>query len=269
MWLILCLAASALAADNARDIVREAMERDQRNLELLDTYMFERRTLQHTYEKDGRLKKTTEEIHEVFHVDGTEIERLIRKDGKELTDREKAAEQRRIDKVIQKIRNESPKDRAKRRGEREKDREEEKEARREVLDAFDFQLLGEEPVRGRECWKITGQPRGDFRGKGRRADQMKKVSGAVWIDKQTYELVRMNLDTKDTISFGWFLLRLQPGAQIRLEQQLINQEVWLPVAIDIRADARVLGKMLRVGLEMTYDKFRKFQADSQLIVTEQ
>jgi hypothetical protein len=95
------------------------------------------------------------------------------------------------------------------------------------------------------------------------------VKGVVWIDQETYELTRMELDTHETISFGWFLVRLQPGAKIRLDQTLVNNEVWLPKEIDIRADARLLGKMLRVGIEIRYDKFRKFSSDSKLVLGEQ
>lgn len=269
MKYLLLLAAATVFAQDPKEIMRRAMERDERNLALLDTYIFERRTVEKTFDKDGTLKQDTLKVHEVFHVDGSEIERLLEKNGKPLSPKEQAEEQKRVDKEIEKIRTESPKQRAKRRGETEKDRREEIEARREVLEAFDFKLTGVESIRGRPCWGIRGDPKPGFNGKGRRADQMKKVKGTVWIDQQTHEFTRMELDTHDTISFGWFLLRLQPGARIRLEQTLINDEVWLPTEIDVRADARLLGKMLRVGIEVRYDKFRKFSSDSKLIVGEQ
>lgn len=265
---LLLLSAVTVFAADPREIITKALERDSRNLELLNTYMFERKTVQHNYNKQGKLEKTTEELHEVFHVDGSEIERLIAKNGKPLSPSEQQQEQRRVDKLISKINSESPKDRARRRGETEKDRREEQEARREMLDAFQFTMTGEETLGGRLCWGIRGEPRPGFTGKGRRADQMRKVRGTVWIDQATYELVRMDLNTHETISLGWFLLRLQPGAQIHLEQSLINNEVWLPVTVGIRADARVLGKMLRVGINMEYSKFRKFSSDSKLVVAE-
>ncbi len=265
-WLFL---AASLCAQDPKEIIKRAMERDERNLAMLDTYMYERKTIQKTYDKDGRLKEDNEDLHEVFHVDGAEIERLLMKKGKPLSPKEEQAEQKRVDKEIAKIKNESPRERAKRRGETEKDKREEIEARKEVLDAFQFALVGEKAILGRKCWGIRGEPRPGFAGKGRRADQMKKVKGVVWVDQETYELTRMELDTHDTISFGWFLVRLQPGAKIRLDQTLVNNEVWLPKEIDIRADARLLGKMLRVGIEIRYDKFRKFSSDSKLVLGEQ
>ncbi len=265
-WLFL---AASLYAQDPKEIIKRAMERDERNLAMLDTYMYERKTIQKTYDKDGRLKDDTEDLHEVFHVDGSEIEKLLMKKGKALSPKEEQAEQKRVDREVAKIKNESPKERARRRGETEKDKREEIQARKEVLDAFQFELVGEKPILGRKCWGIRGAPRPGFTGKGRRADQMKKVKGVVWVDQETYELTRLELDTHDTISFGWFLFRLQPGAKIRLDQTLINNEVWLPKEIDIRADARLLGKMLRVGIEIRYDKFRKFSSDSRLVLGDQ
>lgn len=269
MKLFLILLAGCVLAQDPREILKRAMEKDERNLSLLDTYMYERRTLQRMYEKDGKLKETTDKVHEVFHVDGSEIERLMMKNGKALSEKDQEAERKRVDKEIAKIKNESPKDRARRRGETDKDKREEVEARREVFDAFELKLVGVQKINGRQCWGIRGDPRAGFVGKGRRADQMKKVKGTAWIDQESYELARLEMDTHDTISFGWFLFRLQPGAKIRVDQTLINGEVWLPKEIDVRADARLLGKMLRVGIEVRYDKFRKFSADSKLVAGEQ
>ncbi len=265
---LLLLAGCVLAQDPA-EIMKRAMGRDERNLAILDTYMYERKTNQRLFDKDGKLKEDTQEVHEVFRIDGTEIERLLLKKGKALSAKEEASEQKRVDKEIAKIKNESPKERAKRRGETDKDKREEIEARREILEAFNFTMVGEQQIAGRKCWGIRGEPRSGFVGKGRRADQMKKVKGVAWIDQDSYEFTRLELDTHDTISFGWFLFRLQPGTKIRLDQALINNEVWLPKEIDVRADARLLGKMLRVGIEIRYDKFRKFSSDSKLILGEQ
>ncbi|WP_031500150.1 hypothetical protein [Bryobacter aggregatus] len=263
------LFAASLTAQDARDIVRRAMEKDARNFALQDTYLYERKTILRFLDKNGRVEETKENLDEIFHVDGSPLERHLIKNGKRLTEKEQAAEQKRVDKEVAKIQNESPKERAKRRGETEKDRKEELEGRREVLEAFNFSLEGKETMDGRPTWKIRGDQRPGFTGKGRRADQMKKVRGHVWIDEASYELVRMEMTTTDTISFGWFLFRLSEGAHILFQQAFINNEVWLPKKIDVRADARLLGKLKRVGAEVSYDKFRKFRSESKLITEPQ
>ncbi len=269
MRVLLCVAAAlALQAQDPKEIIKRSMERDARNLTLLDTYIYESKTRIQTFDKNGRVEETIENADEVFHVDGSRVERHLVKKGKALTGRDDAAEQKRVDREIAKIKSESPKERAKRRGETEKDKREEIEARREISEAYDFKLIGSQKINGRLCWGLEGAPRPGFQGRGRRADQLKKLKGKVWIDQATYELVKLDLDSIDTISFGWFIFRLSAGARIELEQALVNNEVWLPQRIGIRADARILGKLKRVGIDIGYSKFRKFSSDSKLVVAE-
>lgn len=249
-----------------REIVAKSLERDERNLEILNTYTYEKHTTIRMLEKDGSVKKTESKVEEVIRIDGTEVERLVEKNGKALEGKEAEEARKKLDKEVEKIKKESPSERAKRRGETEKDKREEREARREVLEAYDFALLGSEERNGRLAWKIEGKPKPGWKGKGRRANQFKALQGRLWIDQETYEWVRMELDSIDTISFGWFLFRLQPGARIQVDQTQVNGEVWLPKHVNVRADARLIGKMVRVDIEQDYRNFRKFSSDSKLIV---
>jgi hypothetical protein len=267
MRLLLPLALGfALWAQDPKEIVGKALARDERNYELRNSYTYEKATVVRTRDKDGSVKKTESKVEEVIHIDGTEVERLVEKDGKALDAKQEAEQRKKVDKEVEKIKKESPSERAKRRGETEKDLREEREARREVLDAYDFTLLGSEERDGRLTWKIAGKPKAGWKGKGRLANQIKAVEGRIWVDQATYEWVRMELDSTDTISYGWFFLRLQPGAKIQVEQTRVNDEVWLPRRVDIHADARLIGKMVRVDIEQEYRKFRKFSSDSRLIV---
>jgi hypothetical protein len=48
----------------------------------------------------------------------------------------------------------------------------------------------------------------------------------------------------------------------------VNDEVWLPSQIAIKASARLgIFKRLRVEENTTYRNYRKFQTDSRLVVT--
>ena len=74
----------------------------------------------------------------------------------------------------------------------------------------------------------------------------------------------------DTISFGWFVARLGKGARLRFEQVRVNQEVWLPSHIGVAASARVaLLKRYSVEQDITYKRYRKFQADSRIVSTQE
>jgi hypothetical protein len=88
--------------------------------------------------------------------------KLIAKDDKPLSAKEAAKEDEKIQKIIDKRKDESEVNR-KKRGEKElKDREEERAFVREVADAYNFKLVGAEGVAGRNAWVIEGEPRPGF-----------------------------------------------------------------------------------------------------------
>jgi len=53
---------------------------------------------------------------------------------------------------------------------------------------------------------------------------------------------------------------------ISFSQTRVNDEVWLPRAAHIRADARLgLLKTFRMGFDLAYSNYRKFQSESQVV----
>lgn len=264
---ILCLAMAVTwvaSGEDVKEIFRRAVEKDERNYGVRDQYTFREESTVEFLEKDGRTKSVQRRTKEVLFYDGTQLERLVAKDGKPLSEKEAREEKERIDREIAKMKRESPAARAKRRGESAAALKEETEGRRQVMEAFDLTLKGEQVVAGRPCWLIHGKPRADFRPKGRRADQLKKFQGDACIDKVTSDWMRLEMETTDTISFGLFVLRLQPGASVKLEQTRVNDEVCFPSKIDIAASARLLGMMKRVRVTVRYSDFKKFATDSTI-----
>ena len=86
------------------------------------------------------------------------------------------------------------------------------------------------------------------------------------IDKGEYHWVKAEGEAIDTLSFGFFLFRVAPGAKVSFEQVRVNGEVWLPSRISVRAEARVvLLKKMNAEIDISYREYRKFQADSKMV----
>ena len=71
-----------------------------------------------------------------------------------------------------------------------------------------------------------------------------------------------------TISWGWCLARLNPGASLEFEQTRVNDEIWLPKR-EFTSGAGRLAVLKRLSEEdeVTWTNYRKFQVASTLVST--
>jgi hypothetical protein len=259
---ILLMAASAAFAQDANEIIRRATDRDFTNFETRKNYTYQERTEVRQYDGKGKLSKTEVETNEILILEGQPYEKLIARNDKPLSEKDAAKEQKKLDHEVEKRRNQSASEKAK----LEKERLEEKKFLHEFLEAFNFALLGEEPVSGKPAWILSVTPKPGYRPKASEAKMFTKLKGRVWIDKGEYHWVKAEGEAIDTLSFGLFLFRVAPGTKVSFEQTRVNEEVWLPSRISVRAEARIaLLKKLHAEVDITYREYRKFQADSKIV----
>lgn len=258
--------ARALPAQDADEIIARSVERYQNSAERLRDYTFLRHAVQTSYNKQGQIAKRESETHEIVILAGRPYQRLVAKNDQPLSEKDARKEQEKADKELAKrLRNPE-----KQRKEAEKERQEALRYIAEIPRAFHFTLLGEETLEGRPVWKLRAEPRPDFKPRTSQAKVFKRVRGTLWIDQQTYQSVKVEMEVIDTISWGLFLLRVPPGATMSFTQTVVNNEIWAPARVDLRAEARLgLMKTLRMGFEMTFSDYRKFSAESQVVGVEE
>jgi hypothetical protein len=258
------------AAPDALEIVRRAVETDHENDLKARNYVYTERTVTRELDRGGRVKGEESETHELVFVYGRPVERLVQKDGKPLSEQDAKDEDERIEKLTRKWGRESESDRQKRLAHDEEERRKAREFVREVPNAYSFKLAGEEEVNGRMTWIIDAEPRPDFKSRVPRADTLSKFRGRIWVDQREYQVVRIDCESIDTVSFGWVLARLQKGAHVRFEVSEVNGEVWLPKHFTVRFDARLgLLKSFRREIEQDSWGYRRFQTDSRLVEVKQ
>jgi len=205
----------------------------------------------------------------VMELYGEQVQRLTEKDDKPLDAKDAAKEEEKIQKIINKRRDESENDRKKREEKEEKGREEDRKFVLEVADAYNFKLVGTELVGGREAWVIDGEPRPGFVPHMKQSKFLTKFRGRVWIDKSDFQLAKMDVECLDTISWGLFMARIHKGSRFMLEQTRVNQEVWLPRELTVKVDVRLaLLKNFNVDLEQSFRDYKKFRATSRVLAVE-
>ncbi len=267
---ILLLALTCAFAADAQlspyEIVKRSVERDAANFERYKDYTYHELDLQRMLDKRGKVTRTETELSEVLVLGGRPYSRVLERDGKPLSEKDAAKEQAKLDKEAAKRAKETDRDRAK----FEKQRLEERRFAQEIPAAFNFTLLGEETIDGLPVWKIQADPKPGFKSRDGRAGLLKKVRGTLWIDQAGFQWVKADIDVIGTISWGLFVLRIPPGAKISFLQTRVNDEVWLPKQVHVRADAKLgLIKTFRADMDLLFSNYRKFRAESQILDTQE
>jgi hypothetical protein len=247
------LAATPPAIPDAATMLRE-VEAHQKQLDKArEDYTF--RSVQTTRELDskGNTRKIETEEHEVFFVNGNEIEKLVRKNGKELTTDQARKEQERVNKEVMKVSKPGYKD---------TDKDDITVSRLLEIVAFSHPRRVVLNARNTIAFDFAGDEHAKTHGRGE--DALKKVSGTIWIDEADREVSRMNatLDENYHVGFG-ILASVAKGSNVVFDQALIRNEAWLPTNIALHLQARaLLVAGIRAEIDIRFDQYQKFQTDA-------
>jgi hypothetical protein len=265
--LLLLAATAALAASqDARELVRQAVARIDRNLEVARNYTFLERVETRELNGAGQIKERKIRLYDVTLLEGSPYRRLVGKDDHSLSPDEEHKEQKKLEDSIDERRKESPAQRDRRIADWEKRRQREREPLDEIADAFDFRMVGEELLDGRPVWVIDATPRASFHPRSSLAKLFPKLRGRLWIDKADHQWIKTEAEVTGTISYGLFLARLNKGARLNFEMTRVNEEVWLPRHIEASGSARLaLLKSYHIESDVSYSNYRKFQAESHIV----
>ena len=254
--------ASILGAQDATEIIRQSVERDATNFERFKNYTFLERVEERRYGRSGNLSSREIQTYEFMVLAGRPYGKLVERDDKPLPAKEARKEQEKLEKESAKRQRESDSDKAR----EDKDRSEERRYLREIPEAFSLTLQGTDQIGGRPVWIIEAQPKPGYKPKIKRAEILAHLRGKIWVDQADYQWVKTEAEVIDPISFGLGLVKLDAGAVLHFEQARVNEEVWLPSLVSVRADARLVYlKRLREELDITYRDYKKFQADSRVV----
>jgi hypothetical protein len=258
--------APSLNQDQIRDLIRRTAQNDMENDKRQRDYTYIQREEQHRLDGKGEVKSTETKTSEILEIYGEQVERLIAKDDKPLSEKDAAKEEEKIQKLIDKRKDESEKDREKREEKEEKDREQDRQFVREVADAYNFTFVGIDSLSGRDTYVIDGEPRPGYEPHLKEAKILPKFRFRAWIDKDESQWKKLDIQCIETVSFGLFLARIHKGSRIVIEQTRINNEVWLPQHINVKVDVRLaLVKDFNVDDDITFRDYKKFRTDTKIV----
>jgi hypothetical protein len=259
-------ATTQLSQDQIRDLIREAAAKDIENDKKQRDYTYIQREDEHKLDGKGEIKSRESRTYEIMVLYEEPVRKLIARDDKPLSDSDARKEDEKVQKIIEKRKNENESDRRKRLEKQTKEREEARQFVKEIADAYTFRFAGEENVDGRETEVIDGDPRPGYEPHMKDAKFLPKFRFRVWLDRAEKQWVKLDIQCIDTVSVGLFLVRLHKGSNIQIEQVRVNDEVWLPRQVSLQLDARVaLLKGLNIAEDVTYRDYKKFRTDSKIV----
>ncbi|HEY6342788.1 MAG TPA: hypothetical protein VIY49_14955 [Bryobacteraceae bacterium] len=144
-------AGTTLAQPNIQTIIQRSLEAPKADWSASPQYSY-----QETDREHGKSK-----TYNVQMIEGSPYQVLVSVDGQPLTPDEQQKEQEKQEHTIAKRKSESPDERARRIEDYDKDRKRDHAMLLELTEAFDFKLMGETQLAGRDVYLIQATPRPD------------------------------------------------------------------------------------------------------------
>ena len=263
----------AAAAERPLPELRPLLEEIRANLHsdeyLLDQYTFTEKHIERQLDGKGGVSKVKTETFEVYPSlePGHTYRRLVEKDGKPLSADELAAEDRKHEKKLGEL--STPEAQAKRAAKLADARRGEDSAVRQLFEIYDISMVGRDKVGGRSAIVLDFRPKPKVVPTGRAGKILKTFAGRAWIDEEDKQLVRVDAELVDTLSFGMGILaRFHAGSRASILRRKINDEIWLPASARFTGSARVLlVKGIRMEATSEYSDYKKFEVATSSEVT--
>jgi hypothetical protein len=255
-----------LTQEQMRELTRIVAQNYRNNYQRERDYTFIERDVENSIDGNGNTKSTEIKTFEVLDIYGEQVRRLIEKEDKPLDAKDAAKEEEKIQKIIDKRKNESEDEQKKREQKEAKEREDGRKFVTEIAGTFNFTLVGTESYDARDTWVIDGDPRPDAELHDKDSKFLSNFRGRLWIDKSDLQLAKMDIEAIDTASVGWVLARIHKGTRVTFERTRMTDEIWLPKQLKFKLDARVaLFKGYKVQAEQSYHDYKKFRTSSKIV----
>jgi hypothetical protein len=230
---------------------------------ILENYSYKQTQIDREIDKSGNLVEKSSETVLLSFYKGFRIRRLIEKNGQALSASEQAKEDRDVEKQVEEIEEKIAK-KEKREAQSNKSAKTpaEEDRRISLSDALKGSLLvnpRRERFRGRDVVVFDYEPNPQFKPQTRLEKLFALCNGAVWVDASSKQVVR--LEAFLTQSAGNFIGKVKRGASFSLENELVNEEIWLPSRADVNLSVKILFAGINVNNLIKYGDYSKSKVE--------
>lgn len=231
--------------------------------QILENYSYTETRTDRDLKDNGELVEKWSMKHSLTFYKGKRIKRLIERNGKPLSPGDQAKEDKDAEKEVAEI--------EKRAAEKEKkllaqgdgtDPAKENNTRFTIAEALKGSLLingRRERFKGGDVIVFDYEPDPAFKPKSLNQKIFSLCTGAVWVDPVRKQVVRMEATLTKTS--GNFLAKAKRGASFTIDNELVNNEIWLPSRFDINLSVKILFAGITVNSLVKYGDYKRFETE--------
>jgi hypothetical protein len=258
IWALLCGAAcvaqQTAPIPDAATLLQQVADHQRKVDETRENYTYNEMVVVRMLDKNGNVKKTESEEDNIFFVNTHEIDRTVKKDGKDLTPEQQKKEEDRVAKEVEKAQKTPPGHSI----------DKNTVSITQILSMMKVSRSRREMIDGRSAiaFDFIGDPHAKTHGTAENAS--KKMSGTLWVDEQDREVRRLIARFDDNFHLGFGLFSVGKGSNFTFNQKLVNNELWLPVDAEGHIAGHAIGLIgYRADVNVTDTNYQRFHAQAE------
>lgn len=208
-------------AEDIREIVRRGTAAIQSDWAADPEYAFVERD---AVQKDQQISSKTSQV---VTIAGSDYFMPLAVNDEPLPPERKKIELEKLKNEVLRRNSETPAARQHRIEKYKKQREENGALLLEFPNIFTFELVGEGTMNGHPAYILSATPHRRAEAVSRAAKVLSAMRGTVWIDKDTYHMIRADCHVFAPVPVFGPLARVLPGTHIRLQMSPVNEAIWL------------------------------------------
>lgn len=230
--------------------------------EILENYSYTELRIDRERDAAGNLVEKTSEKRLLTFYKGYRINRQIEKNGKPLSASDQENEDKDAQKQVAEIEKKVAAKEKREIAAGAAGQPKGEGSRITIADALKGSLLTNprrERFKGREVIVFDYEPNPAFKPQTRNEKLFALCTGAVWVDTATKQVVR--LEAVLSKSAGNFLAKAKSGAAFTIDNELVNNEIWLPSQADINLQIKILFAGININNLIKYGDYRRFETE--------
>lgn len=249
-----CTAQQTAPIPDAATLLQQVAEHQRQLDKTRENYTWNETVVIQMLDKKGDVKKTQSEEDDIFFVNAHEVDRTVKKDGKDLTPDQQKKEEDHVTKEIEKAEKTPPGQAL----------DKDTVSVTQILGIMKASRPRREMIDGRSAiaFDFTGDPHAKTHGIAENAS--KKISGTLWVDEQDRQVRRLIARFDDNFHLGFGLFSVGKGSNFTFNQKLVNNELWLPVDAEGHINGHAVGLIgYRADVNVTDTDYQRFHAQAQ------